>query len=417
MHRKWLVRALWLWMALLAVSDASAMERRRSQFPHEHGYYFFPSPYSLPGIGDGLAAVAAASNIKDTYVDAYGYVLTGDLEGGGFAVSDIHLVPRRLILDITASHFSKAVVQSFRSRGMGGDENDYYLLDLDENNFFGWRLTNSWRDRMFELYAMGYDGDWHLAALRDADGNLVQTTQDAESEEFSAYALGFRIDYTDDSQDPRRGLRFDVSRRGHRGNPDFGPRQYTLQYNLTGYIPFGVRDTLVLNYFHADAVVTREGVTDPAAVEQHLGVDCTTGTPAEQADCLSLVNNTISANRYGTAEGLGGQARLRGYPMNRYVGAHVRFVGAEYRWNLTEEFTPFDIWVAKDIRTAIQLAFYVESGTAADRYAELGDTWRSNVGAGIRFVTASGLVIRGDLAVGQEDKQVSIIIGYPWETF
>lgn len=417
MHRKWLTSLLCLWMAWVSLDAAAEMERRRSQFPEEHGYYFFPTPYSLPGIGDGLAVVAAASNISGSYVDAYAFALAGDLEGGGFALSDIHLVPKSLVLDITGNHFNKAVIQAYKSRGMDGGKDDYYLLDLDDNNFLGWRLTQTYRDRMFELYAMGYTGDWHLAALRDANGNTVQNTQNAESEEYGFYALGFRLDYTDDYQDPHKGVRLDVSRRQDRRASDFGPDQYAMFYNLTGYIPFGVRDTLVLNYYQADAVVKKQGETDPLAVQQHLGVDCTTGTPAEQADCLSLVNNTVSANRYGTADGLGGTGRLRGYKMNRYLGAHARFVGAEYRWNLTEEFTPFDIWVAKDIRTAIQLAFYVESGTVADHTADLGDTWRTDVGAGIRFVTASGMIIRGDLAAGQEGKEISIIIGYPWESF
>jgi hypothetical protein len=33
------------------------------------------------------------------------------------------------------------------------------------------------------------------------------------------------------------------------------------------------------------------------------------------------------------------------------------------------------------------------------------------------MVTASSLVIRGDVATGDEGAEVSIIIGYPWESF
>ncbi|MBI3561788.1 MAG: hypothetical protein HY080_08740 [Gammaproteobacteria bacterium] len=417
MQRKWLTHSLLVLLLVSAFGANAAIERRRSQFPQEPGHYIFPTPYSLPGIGNGLAVVAAGSNLLDSYVDAYAYALTGDLKGGGFAVSDIHLLPQRLILDITGAHFSKAAIQAYKSRGMASGKDDYYLLDLNDNNFLGWRLTNTYHDRMFELYAMGYSGNWHVASLRDTNGNTVQNTQNAASEHYGNYTLGFRIDYSDDYQDPRKGVRLDVSRRASLRKQDFSPDEYALFYNLTGYIPFGVRDTLALNYYQSDAVVTKQGVTDPLAVQQHLGVDCSTGTVAQQADCLSLVNNTINANRYGTVDGLGGTARLRGYKMNRYLGAHARFVGAEYRWNLTEEFTPFDIGIAKDIRTAIQIAFFVESGTVADRSADLGNSWSNNLGTGIRFVTASGLVIRGDIAFGKEGKELSIILGYPWESF
>jgi hypothetical protein len=33
------------------------------------------------------------------------------------------------------------------------------------------------------------------------------------------------------------------------------------------------------------------------------------------------------------------------------------------------------------------------------------------------MITASGLVIRGDIAIGSEGTEVSVIIGYPWESF
>ena len=36
------------------------------------------------------------------------------------------------------------------------------------------------------------------------------------------------------------------------------------------------------------------------------------------------------------------------------------FLGSEFRWNLTEEFSPFDIWFAKGIRTNVQIAFFAE---------------------------------------------------------
>ncbi|MDH3976363.1 MAG: hypothetical protein OEV42_19020 [Deltaproteobacteria bacterium] len=393
------------------------MERRRDQFLDEQGYYVFVTPYSLPGLGSGAGLVGAVSNVNNSYADFYTYMLDGDLEGGGFALSDVHLLSKRLIVDLTGSKFRKILIQSFGARGIGGDKDDYTLLEMDENNFLGARLTGTFFDRMLEFYTMGYDGGWHISKLRDSDGNLTQDLKDSDTIEYGVGIVGMRIDYTDDYQNPRVGLRFDVSASQVMERERHAVDQYAMQYNLTGYIPLRRRDTLVLNYFQADAVVRSKGETDRAAVENIYGFNCAIGTPAEQQDCNDVVDNIISGNRYGTAGGLGGTSRMRAYPMSRFKGAHIRFAGVEYRWNITEESTPFNIWVAKDIRTSIQMAFFYEVAAVADKGSDLYDKYRSDAGIGVRMATEGGFVIRGDVAYGREGPGVSIIIGYPWESF
>jgi len=71
----------------------------------------------------------------------------------------------------------------------------------------------------------------------------------------------------------------------------------------------------------------------------------------------------------------------------------------------------------KDIRTNIQTAFFYEKGSVAEKTADLGKIERSSYGAGIRMITASGLVYRFDVADGDEDFEVTVIINYPWELF
>lgn len=398
-------------------SDAHAIERRRDQFLDEQGYYVFATPYSLPGIGSGVALVGAVSNIANSYADFYTYLLAGDLEGGGFAISDVHLIPKRLVFDLTGSRFRKVLVQSFGSRGINGDKDDYTLLEMDENNFLGLRMTGTFLERMIEVYTMGYDGGWHISKLRDNDGNVTQDLQDSDTMDYGVGVVGMRIDYTDDYQDPRVGVRFDVNAGKVLERERHAPDQYAMQYNLTGYIPLRKRDTLVLNFYQADAVVRSKGESDRGTVESIYGFDCTLGTVAEQEDCNKVVDNIISGNRYGTAGGLGGTSRLRAYPMDRYKGAHIRFAGIEYRWYITDESTPFDIFIAKDIRTSIQMAFFYEAGTVADRNSDLYDKFRTDAGLGIRMITEGGFILRGDVAYGREGSGVSIIISYPWESF
>ncbi len=81
----------------------------------------------------------------------------------------------------------------------------------------------------------------------------------------------------------------------------------------------------------------------------------------EEGHSLRLAENT-----FGTATQLGGFSRLRSYSQGRYKGAHTLFYGTEIRWNLTDESTPYNIFVMKDVRTAVQVAAFYEIGSTAD---------------------------------------------------
>ena len=153
-------------------------------------------------------------------------------------------------------------------------------------------------------------------------------------------------------------------------------------------------------------------------IEAQQGLICSTITTTSQRDaCNNVVDNIKAANTYGTATGLGGTSHLRSYPDNRFTGAHTVFYGTEIRWTLTEEARPFDIFIAKDVRTVLQVAAFYEMGSVADLREDLGDVYRSSYGAGFRMVTASGIVLRADVATGREGIETTIILGYPWESF
>src|SRR5512139_1237825 len=66
--------------------DIPVPERRRDQFPKDYSYAAFPYPYRLPGIGSGLSLAAGATNVADTYTDAYGVLFMGDVKGGAIGV-------------------------------------------------------------------------------------------------------------------------------------------------------------------------------------------------------------------------------------------------------------------------------------------------------------------------------------------
>jgi len=389
--------------------------RRKEQFQKSYAYALFPYPYSLPGIGKGIGLVGGMMNIAETYTDAYGMIFTGEVKGASFGVADIHLIPKTLILDTGFGTVSAATIQSYGQRGMNTDKNDYRLIEMGDMEYYGGRMTATFLERRFEVYGAIYEGGGKLKSIRDKDGNVIIEAENPSRERGRTTIVGTRVDLTDDYGDPRRGIRFDVTR-SMSPPRDTGPDYYVMDYNTTGYIPLGRRSTWAFNYFRSDAVVRQQGETDRAKIEDRLDWHCSTLTdPEKQRFCNEVIDNTIANNTYGTATSLGGFSRLRSYSQGRYKGAHTLFYGTEIRWNLTDERTPFDIFVMKDVRTSVQISLFYETGSTTDVRSELGDIMRDSYGFGLRVVTASGIVFRGDFAFGREGFEPEIFIGYPWE--
>jgi hypothetical protein len=394
-------------------------DRRKPQFLYDRGYYVFPMPYSIPGVGEGVGVMGIGMNLGGTSTDVFGFALAGGLPGWGAGVSDIHLVPRTLILDIASIHFGKSTITSYQQRGMQSGKHDYSYLQFEQYGFTGGRLTATFADRRFEAYGGGYLIGSQLDKILDQNSNTIQDIEGSPAWRTKVYGVGLRGDLTDDYYDPRSGVRLDVGRwwspPASMSDPDF----YRIEYNATAYFPLGKHSTWLLNYFRSDAHVTRQGETDPSVIENQQGLNCSdpTLTQQQRSDCEDVVNNIVAANTYGTATGLGGTSRLRSYPEGRFSGSHMVFYGTEIRWTLTEEAHPFDIFIAKDVRTVLQVALFYEMGSTADRREDLRDIFRSSYGAGFRMVTASGIVLRADVASGREGIETTIIMGYPWESF
>jgi len=391
-------------------------DRRKEQFETSFAYAAFPLPYSLPGIGTGISIVGAAMNIANTYTDAYGIVYGGDVEGMAVGVGDIHIIPKRLIIDVGAGGVSKASIQSYSERGMNTDKNNYLLIEVNNSEYYGGRLTATFLERRFELYGAWYGGASRLSRILDKDGNVVVEAKDASRHKFHTTLLGTRVDLTDDYDDPRRGVRLDIGRSASPPSGS-GPDYAVMDYNLSAYLPIGSRNTWAFNYLRSDAIVSSKGETDPARIQAEQGINCSDPllTPQQQQDCTNVVNIMVASNTHGTATSLGGFSRLRSYSQGRYSGAHTQFYGTEFRWNLSDAEKPFDLFIMKDIRTSLQLAAFYEMGSTADLLGDVGKTWRESHGVGLRMITASGVVFRGDIADGHDGISTAIFIGYPWE--
>lgn len=398
--------------------NGAQIERRKAQYNYTPGYFIVPAPYSLPGIGTGVAFVGMATNINNTQTDFIADILTGDVKGYGIGVMQWHPFGENLGFDIFNEGLSQATFQSYSTRGMKSSKDDYVYVGLNDLQFTGVRATLSFYERMLEFYVMGYSNSYSIDNLKDKDENTIFNSLDNKMQKATIYTLGTNLDYTDDKIDPRVGARLDIGFDYAQNNQSDSVDYYVVNYNLTGYIPIGNYSTIALNYFRSDAHVQKEGDTDFNSIEEKMGLDCSTIVDSESKQkCINVVNNQLAANKYGTATSLGGRTRLRSYPESRFMGAHTEFYGAELRWNWTEEATPYDLWFMKDIRTSVQSALFYEQGSVSEQVSELRKDEKRSYGIGVRLLTGSGLVYRLDIADGNEGYAVTMIINYPWELF
>ncbi|MBU2644387.1 hypothetical protein KKI24_06730 [bacterium] len=396
--------------SLLAIDK---IERRRSQFQNEFGYIVTPLPFILPGVGTGIGLLSGLNNIYETPVDLYLVFIRGDVEGAILGITDIHLLPERLLLDLTRVEFNKGQQNRYLKRGMDSDPSDFNIVELSDSRLQGGRMILSFYERMLEFYTIAYNINFKISAIRDNSGNLINEIDDPATLNATTTTFGTLLDYTDDRTDPKQGSRLLIERSNSPPSDDSGVDYYVMNYNLTGYFPLFSYSTLALNYFRSDAHVIRQGETDPENLKSDFGcVEASVGQcdPAVQ----EVIRDQVALNRYGSASSLGGRSRLRSFVGNRFSGAHSEFLGAELRWNLTNENTPFDIWIMKDLRTGIQLAFFYETGSVADLRSDLWKTSQYSTGAGIRLVTGSGFIYRFDLAYGDEGVATTLFIDYPW---
>ena len=407
---------LFLVYSSLCFSYESIPDRRKDQNPTQPAHLIVPLPYSKPGIGEGVVLMATVSNVANTTADITGLFVGGEARGNILNGSEVPLYSDLLFLNFYWQDINHAAINNYSVRGINNTQkNDFTVLDVSVANELNAELNLTFFDRRLNLYYLHTDFEYQVDAILDYNGVLITRLGEPFKNSGTSDRYRISVDLTDDYLDPRKGFRIDMAYQDHKANSNNEPDFYTLDYNILGYIPVGKLDTLALNYYQSDAHVQRQGNTDPASIRAELNTNCA----STDTQCLTteeeLVNNFIKARTNGTSATLGGDLRLRSFPQGRYQGAHMAFIGAEYRWNITQEATPFNYFIWKDVRTGIQVAFFAELGTVSETTSTLWDESRYTVGAGFRLVAGSGAVYRADLATGDEGGEVVVIFDYPWE--
>jgi hypothetical protein len=410
---KRIAAALALAAALTTAAQAEWIDRRKDQFPGEFSYLVVPLPYSLPGIGAGFFVPLYFSNIFGTYTDAYLLLITGDAAGTITSVEDVHLLSKRLIARAFYLDLTHATYKNYTLRGMETGKNDFQTIELSQVRVAEGELLLTFWERRAEGYVRRLTQTLKSDAIRSPDGQIIARFAEPVEQKFDRTTSGVLLDLTDDRQDPRRGVRL---RAEYYAVPRHGsdePEYSVVSWAATGYVPLGSLSTVALHTARSDATVSSPGDPNPATVEARIGINCF-GDPACQAALAVQVNNALARNRNGNADPLGGEHLLRGYPDARFQGAHSLYYGIELRVNLTEEFTPFDYFIWRDVRTGVQFTLFYEQGSVSETAGGLGRNWRDDTGVGVRMITGSGAVYRFDYATGGEGAQTTITASYPF---
>ena len=412
-----LVIGLLFLLITTSLQATAGMERRRDQYGTDFGYYIYPIAGDIPGLGTALGMGGSAINMFGSDTDFTGFKIDGDFQASGYALLDIPIVKRRLVFDF--GYYDLLVAPIIYRRGMQSKAEDY-LQPKAQGDYLLGQLTYSLFDRMFDAFFRYGKGASRLIEVLDKTGEKYDAV-DTSRYEVSFNAIGLTADYTDDRLDPRRGLRLEVSRRQNFFKDPMQSKYYVMDYNLSSYFPMRNWDTLAVNVFASQAHITKTGVTDADEYRARAGLNCQQIPAGPQQDqCTetenSYIADNIAHNRYGTATSLGGTQRLRSFANGRFYGGRALFYGLEYRWNITEERTPFDIYMARGIRTNFQLAAFIEQGAVADKYDDLFRHQRTSYGVGVRMLL-SGVIIRADLAHGVEGNEFVLFITYPRSMF
>lgn len=403
---------------LMAISiDATALDRRRDQYGKDFSYYLYPIGGDIPGLGQAFGAGGSALNIADTDMDFVGYYIRGDFDATGATLLDIQLIKKRLIFDIGYNDFLVAPI--VYKRGIKSNPNDFIQPKVQGAYILG-QITLSFSERQYEYFYRHLRGYNQLLQILNNEGEEFNL-KDTERETIVSHSIGASIDYTDDKLDPRRGVRFEVAAKLPVNREDLYSENLVMDYNFTAYLPAHKWDTLVFNIFHSHAYITRKGSTNFDTLQTEIGLDCDQRAPGkDQEDCRATekdnIDQQIANNRYGTATPLGGTQRLRSFDNGRYYAGQSLSYGLEYRWNITDEYTPFNIYIAKGVRTGLQMALFWEQGSVSDQFRDLFKSRKTSYGLGFRLLL-TGVVIRADFARGNEGNEFQLFITYPWNMF
>ncbi len=394
-------------------------DRRRDQYPENFGYFVYPLFIQIPGLGTANGVGGTFVNVVETDTDLTAFYLDGDFHAAGLTALNMQLVPRRLIFDM--AWYEYRVAYKYFERGIDSNKDKYLYPEVEGDGGTG-QLTLTFFDKRLDFYSRYGEQAYKVNRVFNSTGENEYQINDDSKTTNQLLTLGMNIDLTDDRQDPRKGFRLEANRKERLD--DIDPIYSTFvvyDINLTTYIPIGNKDTWVWNLYRSSTHIKRQGSTDYGELQARFGFGCASiSDVVAQAECddseSQYIDSIIANNRYGTATPLGGSQRLRSYPGARFFAGETLFIGTEYRWNLTEEYTPMDWFVMRGYRTNMQVSFFAEAGSVSETSSSLTDKFKYSYGMGFRMLF-EGTTLRADVAQGDEGTEMIIFIDYPFSLY
>ena len=398
-------------------------ERRSDQTRTSRGHILTPAIANIPGLGFFYGLIGGLFNIFGSESDVFSYLFWGQVKGKGLGIVEMPAPwTEKLTFNLFYNIYDQANFGIHKRTIFSSDQDvinkklAYYRLILAQMNY---RLL----DRRLQLNAGVNSQVEEIDGYYDHQGHKFShhTSRIGPNYNLSFGVIG---DLSDDRSDPRKGLIFEAFRyeRQHLGS--IHADYYNIDYNLLYHVPVFTHSTWVFNAYRSDSSVRLQGSRSKDAIKESLDLNCDDFVEAADKERCQyyenhMIEDKILENTYGTSLPIGGTQRLQAYQTNRFQGAHSQTFGSELRVNLTQEFSPFNIGILSGIRTGVQIAAFYEKGIAVDQRSLLADLslYKPSYGGGIRFLLASGFVIRLDLAMGDEGRQPIIIFQYPWNVF
>lgn len=395
------------------------VDRRRDQYPPNFGYFVYPIPINIPGLGKAFGGGATFINVADTDTDLSGFYIDGDFHAAGVTALNTHIIPRHLLFDVGLYEYRVAFKQF--DRGIDSNKDNFIYPEVEGYGGTG-QLTLTFFDKRLDFYSRLGQQTNQVNQIHDSTGSNNYVGLDNRKATNRISTIGLTLDLTDDRQDPRSGFRLEANRKEPLNDVDPDLSTFTVyDTNLSFYIPIGHKDTWVWNLYRSSTKIKQQGSTSFSYLQGRYGFSCDSITDlTTQAGCNDAesryINGIIDSNRYGNATPLGGTQRLRSYETGRFHGGETLFIGTEYRWNLTEEYTPIDWFILKGHRTNMQLSIFAGAGSVAERSADLTRKFKYSYGAGFR-VLFEGTTLRADIAHGDEGMGYTLFIDYPFSMF
>lgn len=391
-------------------------DRRPSPSKEKEGHLAFPIYTHVPGIGSTFGFGFLFNNLMHTSTKALGAVTGGDSNLAAFGITEVHVLSKNVFFNFFG--YSTRIPFQLYERGGGSSADDYvnlvrkeYGATADLNlNFWERRLQFNFMvapSRLRVLSARSPDG----ARFNNSDGNEVGTL---------GTTARLQLDLTDEDLDPRKGAKFQLIYHGSDVHDAYHSRYYSLSTNVSAFVPVGKASTWGFNVFRSWSGVWDRNTKTAEELRQNLGLNCgmfddaETRTKCQESEDLR-VRERLSENQYGTAGLLGGPTQLRGFPIGRFRGSQSILYATEFRWNLTDENTPFDFGFIRGTRSLLQIAPFLELGASVDP-PQTVETAPLHAAYGIGFrMGFSGALLRADIGMSSEGPQFTFFCGYPWD--